>query len=282
MSKSYYGITPPISTKQPENSELQQTDLLRETLAHYLQYETAEEAHKRQVVMGRLSKIFKDFVRKVSIQNGLPEELANDVGGKIFTFGSYRLGVHGKGNNCSQGTDIDTLCVAPKHVKREDFFEGMYELLKLMPEVTEITAVTEAYVPLIKMEFDGIPVKIIKKIDLLFARLGDSTVPDDLDLRNSKILKNLDERCVRSLNGSRVTDDILRLVPNVDSFRTALRCIKVWAKSRAIYSNVMGFFGGVAWAIVVARVCQMFPNATASTIVHNFFKIMKDWLLILK
>ena len=99
MSKSaYYGITPPISTKGPEKSELQQTDLLRDTLAHYLQYETSEEAHKRQEVMGRLSTIFKDFVRKVSIQNGLPEELANDVGGKIFTFGSYRLGVHGKGN----------------------------------------------------------------------------------------------------------------------------------------------------------------------------------------
>ena len=37
----------------------------------------------------------------------------------------------------------------------------MYEILKLMPEVTEITAVTEAYVPLIKMEFDGIPVIIL-------------------------------------------------------------------------------------------------------------------------
>ncbi len=41
-----------------------------------------------------------------------------------------------------------------------------------------------------------------------------------------------------------MTDDILRLVPNVESFRTALRCVKVWAKARAIYSNVMGFFGG--------------------------------------
>jgi poly(A) polymerase len=77
--------------------------------------------------------------------------------------------------------------------------------------------------------------------------------------------------------GSRVTDDILRLVPNVVAFRTALRCIKVWAKNRAIYSNVMGFFGGVAWAIVVARVCQMFPNATASTVVAKFFHIMHEW-----
>ena len=27
----------------------------------------------------------------------MPESVANSVGGKIFTFGSYRLGVHTKG-----------------------------------------------------------------------------------------------------------------------------------------------------------------------------------------
>jgi poly(A) polymerase len=39
----------------------------------------------------------------------------------------------------------------------------------------------------------------------------------------------------------------------------------------------MGFFGGVAWAIVVARVCQMFPNASAAAIVAKFFRIMHEW-----
>jgi poly(A) polymerase len=88
---------------------------------------------KRQIVLGKLNEIFKEFVKTVSIRNGLPAELAAEVGGKIFTFGSYRLGVHGK------GSDIDTLCVAPKHVKREDFLEHMYEVLKNRPEVEEIT-----------------------------------------------------------------------------------------------------------------------------------------------
>lgn len=31
--------------------------------------------------------------------------------------------------------------------------------------------------------------------------------------------------------GSRVTDEILRLVPNVEVFRDSLRCIKLWAHS---------------------------------------------------
>ena len=38
---------------------------------------------------------------------------------------------------------------------------------------------------------------------MLFARLSYSTIPDDLDLKDDSILRNLDEKCVRSLNGSR-------------------------------------------------------------------------------
>lgn len=168
-------------------------------------------------------------------------------------------------------SDIDTLCVAPKHVKRDDFMDKMYTILKALAEVSEITVVADAYVPVIKMEFSGI------QIDLIFARLALPSVPEDLDLSDHSLLKNIDERCVRSLNGSRVTDSILRLVPDIEAFRTALRCIKLWAKRRAIYSNVMGFFGGVAWAIAVARVCQLYPCATASTIVSKFFRIMQQW-----
>jgi poly(A) polymerase len=48
--------------------------------------------------------------------------------------------------------------VAPKHVKREDFSEIMYEILKEMKEVTEITVVAEAFVPIIKLLYLDIPV----------------------------------------------------------------------------------------------------------------------------
>jgi len=36
---------------------------------------------------------------------------------------------------------------------------------------------------------------------MLFARLSNSTIADDLDLNDDSILKDLDEKCVRSLNG---------------------------------------------------------------------------------
>ena len=82
------------------------------------------------------------------------------------------------------------------------------------------------------------------------------------------------------MNGCRVTDAILSLVPDVDSkeaFKTALRMIKLWAKNRGIYSNAMGYLGGVSWAILVARTCQLYPNACASTVVHKFFRVFTQW-----
>jgi poly(A) polymerase len=144
-------------------------------------------------------------------------------------------------------------------------------LLKKQPEVTDLRAVEEAFVPVIKMNFDGI------EIDMLFARLLLKEIPDSMDLRDDLLLKNLDQKCVRSLNGCRVTDEILRLVPNIDNFRLALRAIKLWAKRHGIYSNALGYLGGVSWAMLVARTCQLYPNAAAATLVHKFFLVFSQW-----
>ena len=75
----------------------------------------------------------KDFVKRIASERGLPEGAVNAAGGKIFTFGSYRLGVHGP------GSDIDTLCVVPRHVSREDFFETFEKMLREMDGVTEVS-----------------------------------------------------------------------------------------------------------------------------------------------
>jgi len=87
----------------------------------------------RELVLGRVAAVVKKFVRTVSISRGLSEAAANAAGGKIFTFGSYRLGVHGPGD------DIDTLCVVPKHVSRDDFFEVFEPMLREVEGAAEIS-----------------------------------------------------------------------------------------------------------------------------------------------
>ncbi|KZT05564.1 polymerase [Laetiporus sulphureus 93-53] len=261
----YLGVTPPISTNESNEREKEVSVSLLEELRRQGTFESEEEAKTREIVLGRLAALVKKFVHKVSKAQGMSDSAATAAGGKIFTFGSYRLGVHGP------GSDIDTLCVVPRHVSREDFFDVFEEMLRTTEGVTEASGIPDAYVPIIKTKVSGIP------IDLVMARLALSVIPDELSLQDDELLRNLDERCVRSLNGSRVTDEILRLVPNVTVFRDSLRCIKLWAQRRAIYSNVNGFLGGVAWAMLVARICQLYPNAIAGAIVSRFFIIMYQW-----
>lgn len=255
------GMTSAISLASAKPEDIQRTKELQKALEPYDAFETEAELNHRMEILSKLNVLVKTWVRDVSIAKNMPPQMADKVGGKIYTFGSYRLGVHHK------GADIDALCVAPRNIERYDYFTSFFELLKKQPEVTECRAVEEAFVPVIKMNFDGI------EIDLLFARLALKEIPDDFDLKDDMLLKNLDPKCVRSLNGCRVTDEILRLVPNVENFRLALRAIKLWAKKHGIYSNSLGFFGGVSWAMLVARTCQLYPNAAASTIVHKFFLV---------
>ncbi|EIN10986.1 Poly(A) polymerase [Punctularia strigosozonata HHB-11173 SS5] len=261
----HLGVTAPISVMESTTREKEVTITLLEELKKQKTIEGEEEARTREIVLGRVAALVKKCVHEISLANGLSESAANAAGGKIFTFGSYRLGVHGP------GSDIDTLCVVPKHVSREEWFDVFERRLREMDGVTEVSGVPEAFVPVIKAKVLGIP------IDFTMARLALSSIPEDLDLSDDNLLRNLDERCVRSLNGSRVTDAILRLVPEVNVFRVALRCIKLWATRKAIYSNVNGFLGGVAWAMLVARVCQLYPNACAGAIVSRFFIIMYQW-----
>ncbi|XP_072534251.1 poly(A) polymerase gamma isoform X2 [Salminus brasiliensis] len=263
--QKHYGITSSISLAFPREIDRLYTQKLIEAMKPFGVFEDEDELNHRLAVLGKLNSFVKEWIAEISESKNLPLSSVVNVGGKIFTFGSYRLGVHTK------GADIDALCVAPRHVERSDFFSSFFEKLKQHDEIRDLRAVEDAFVPVIKFKFDGI------EIDLLFARLALQSIPDNLDLRGDSLLRNLDIRCIRSLNGCRVTDEILHLVPDKENFRLTLRAIKLWAKRRGIYSNMLGFLGGVSWAMLVARTCQLYPNAVAATLVHKFFLVFSKW-----
>ncbi|TXG68812.1 hypothetical protein EZV62_003747 [Acer yangbiense] len=260
------GVTKPISVAGPTEVDWQRTRELEKFLVEAALYESEEEAAKREEVLGRLRLIVKDWVKDLTRLRGYSDQMVEDANASIFTFGSYRLGVHGP------GADTDTLCVGPSYVNREeDFFFILHNILAEMEEVTELQPVPDAHVPVMKFKFDGI------SIDLLYASICLLVVPEDLDISDVSVLYDVDEPTVRSLNGCRVADQILKLVPNVEHFCTVLRCLKFWAKRRGVYSDVIGFLGGVNWGLLVARVCQLYPNAIPSMLVSRFFRVYTTW-----
>ncbi|KAK3692218.1 Poly(A) polymerase central domain-containing protein [Podospora appendiculata] len=272
MSERVLGVTPPISTALPTENEKRSNDALFKELKAQGTFETPSETQKREHVLNSLKKITNQFVKRAAQQKEPKNTmLIRDARGRVFTYGSYRLGVYGP------GSDIDTLVVAPKYVTEEQYFDIFPDLLKEMAPpgaITDLTPVRDAFVPIIKFEYDGI------SIDLIFCSIQTHRqLPDDPDwnLQDNGLLRGLGDKEVRSLNGTRVTDEILNLVPEPATFRLALRAIKLWAQRKAIYANVMGYPGGVAWAMLVARVCQLYPKATSALIVDKFFNIMLKW-----
>lgn len=93
----HLGVTPSISEAFPTEKEIQTTHQLVSTLKLMNQYETQQEATQRQLVLAQLNTMFVKFVKDTSLKKHLPDSIASEAGGKIFTFGSYRLGVHGQG-----------------------------------------------------------------------------------------------------------------------------------------------------------------------------------------
>ncbi|KXJ97723.1 Poly(A) polymerase central domain-domain-containing protein [Microdochium bolleyi] len=272
MDTSQWGLTPPISVTLPTSAETQASNALFEELKRQNQFEPASEDAKRKKIIKHLESIGDEFVRRIA-RNKEPHNqvLIRDARCEIFTYGSYLLGVYGP------GSDIDTLVAAPKYVSREDYFEIFPALIEEMAPkgaITDLTPVEDAFVPIIKFEYWGI------SIDLIFSRIATLTQfppHGQLKLTDNSYLRGLDDRELRSLNGNRVTQEILNLVPEKSTFRLALRAIKLWAQRRAIYANIIGFPGGVVWAMLVARVCQLYPKATAATIVSKFFLIIRNW-----
>jgi poly(A) polymerase len=259
----YLGITAPISMGEPTATDF----WLSEKLSEFSRplHESASGAANRKLALVTLEGLLREWSVAVTARHGIMTPGASSC--RLLTFGSYFLECH------APGDDIDTLCLGPPHADRNEFFQDFAELLRREPSVSDVQAILESYVPHFKITCSGVAV------DILYARLGaeaNGTV-DNVDIRADSTLAGIDEKSVLSLNGCRVGIELLDLVPDRDVFREALRCVKYWSRRRGIYGNILGFPGGVAWAILVARVCQLYPRAQPSTILSRFFRWYSGW-----
>ena len=267
--KPMWGVTAAISDAPPTAKDNKLNEELIETLTSANVFETPEGNRRREEVLEHIQKVVEEFVRRASKQKGVKQSTIDAAGGKMFFFGSYALGVHGP------TSDIDTLVCVPKNVFIEDFFRDFPSIFRELSEkdhITELVPVPEAFVPIIKLKYRGV------SLDVLFASMPTlASVPKTMETIDKSILRHLDETTIRSINGTRVVKELLASVPQGRPFRYALRAIKLWANRRAIYGAVFGYPGGIAWAIMVARICQLYPMACGATILAKFFNLMHKW-----
>jgi len=233
-----------------------------------------EEIGTRNQTITELKAILKEWIVTVAMEYlKLDEKSARAEEARIFPFGSHRLGVN------SRGGDIDILVLCPTFVDRDrDFFGDLFERLKAQPGIEELVKVNDprVLVPVIKLTFHNIP------IDLAFAKF-DLGASDDLN--DNRILPtSMDEKMVYSINGPRNVDGIIRSVDpenknpmRVYNFRTTLKLLKLWAKNRGIYSNVLGYVTGISLAILVAKICQLYPNLKPNKLIEKFFIHYSEW-----
>ena len=156
-------------TKGPTEEELRETESLRRAVDTLGLFSNADDLRVREQVLAKLSALCRGWVTRVSLDLGFPEAEAARAGVKLFTYGSYRLGVF------NAASDIDALVVGPQHVTRNDFFTQFPDVLRQQPEATHVNPVTEAYVPVLKVVFGGI------ELDLQYASLPYDRIPETLE-----------------------------------------------------------------------------------------------------
>lgn len=202
----------------------------------------------------------------------------------LVPFGSYSLGVNRK------TSDMDVLVIAPSFCSRQDFFTSLVRLLQEDSLTEEVHPIPFAYTPVIKFVLKGF------QIDMLFARVADDSKLLELQRKRASLagategppprieykiddsdLTGQDEAGMRSLNGARVSQMLLQYVPDIATYRSVLKAVKEWALRAGIYSNVLGFLGGINCVIMVAWLCKQHPTASKAQLLEHFFETFATW-----
>jgi poly(A) polymerase len=268
----------PVFSVIDANPPTPQDEAVTKSLQAYLDeeapLETEDEQRSREQLLVKMGRLFTSWVREVCIAKGIPEDEVDDP--RLFVSGSYFLGVNQK------GADLDTILVVPELVEREDFFSSdvtlglvgtLQQAMREHNEITHILPIPTAKVPVIEITWSGID------IDVLLARVNRRPLPMNADeLLDDSLLLRADEATVLSLNGPRVNNIIHKLVAhNHHTFILVLRALRLWAKRRGIYSNKLGFLGGVNFAILACIIVQIYPRGTASRLLLNLMHFMIEW-----
>ncbi|KAL4506870.1 hypothetical protein ABPG72_001291 [Tetrahymena utriculariae] len=263
-----------LSQEYPQEQDYQESSYIKQMIDKYF-YHPEKEKLKEQIIM-KIQEIVNQWMVNINInERKIPEQVAHMQLARVLPFGSYFLGVS------SVDGDVDLVCIAPNFVDRFKHFNGqLYDMISNMEGVEYHNNVIDAKVPIMQFEIQGVP------IDISFAQLDVETLPDDIDKQIPDThLTMMDERDKLSINGYRCNQAIIRYVTehsedkqqSKQRFQESLKVIKIWARNNGIYENRLGYLGGISWALLLAKICQMFPNLEVNGIIEQFFLQYSSW-----
>nr|CAD2195644.1 unnamed protein product [Meloidogyne enterolobii] len=173
-------------------------------------------------------------------------------------------------------SDMDILCILPKYINIYDFSgeDGIYGLYGrlLLNKKINVNIVQTSRILMIELKMYGIDV------DLIYAQIPFKNVTNNFDIMNNEIIEeNKNKQSILALAGFRSTIKIKEMNLNQKLFISLMRFLKIWAKNRLIYSNIAGYLSGSSLAIMSAKICIIYPNASLPIAIKQFFIFYKLW-----
>jgi poly(A) polymerase len=235
----------------PTEEDAKNTQQLNEFLAVHAPPVSEEKSAQQRLVLETLHGLFKNWCQQPF---------------HMFVSGSYRIGVH------SEHADIDVLFVTTSAISRQRVFSEFVRILQTTEHVSDVQPIPNARVPIIGLRLMG------QEFDILTCHLRVPNLPRRQDLLLSyEWMNGLDDACILAFNGPRVTELILKSVPELVPFCAALKFLRHWAKTRFVYSNKSGFLGGINFALLLMYIAQRHPFASAARLILLFFQTFAAW-----
>ncbi len=285
-----------VDDSVPSKSTIIHENTISDLLGHHFKLiESPEDREKKENALLKLNDILRMWMKLINEQLGIvvvdqdPNTSKNYA--RLLCYGSYKLGVS------TPSGDIDTLVLSPNYVDRDLHFFGtllsmLEEFAKDNDNIKELTSINyeHSITPLIKMNFYDV------SVDMVFAKLEDVSSLDGQissnglsmrkNLNNDDLMREMDEKMKRSYNGFRNAEMILNSIitesdkrdnelvkRKIENYRMLLRCIKLLSKNNGINENKVGYLGGIAYALLTAKIFQMYPN-------HSFVYLLERFLFM--
>lgn len=180
---------------------------------------------------------------------------------QLFPFGSAALGT------ATTNSDID-ICVGCLNGKTINDFRAVLEL----DSRVEIEAqIDTTFIPLLKIKWEG-----DTPIDFTFAQLT-RPVNNHLELMGAI---EPTEANARAVNSVLVSDWLMTNIKPYGLFCETVKFVKLWAAKNNIYGSMLGFPGGMAWTLMVAKLfqeCNFNVVEDVSDVFVHFIEYYREW-----